>query len=278
MEIEGRVVVVTGGGSGIGAALARAAAAAGAAHVVVADLDQDKAAAVAHAIGGTAAEVDVADEAAVVDLVRRVERAHGPIGVFASNAGFLTVAGIEESNERIDAMWDVHVMAHIFAARAVIPSMAANGGGHLLQTASAAGLLTQVGSMAYSVTKAATVALAQWLSVAHHHQGIGVSVLCPQGVRTDIFANSPDTSSGSLSWDRPNVASGDGVAEPDDVAAACLDAIREERFLVLPHPEVADYMQRRAADPDRWLRGMRRVQDAAYAGRPLPGDAILPPT
>lgn len=279
MELAGRVVVVTGGGSGIGEALVRAMAAADAAHVVVADLDGEEAARVAAEVGGSAVEVDVRDEPAVAALAQQTESDHGPIGLFASNAGFVTSAGLEDSNERIQAMWEVHVMAHIYAARAVLPQMIANGGGYLLNTASAAGLLTQIGSMSYSITKSAAISLGEWLAVTHHHQGIRVSVLCPQGVRTNLIDNSPDGLAGRADSDDPwegGVASFDGVAEPPDVAAACMDAIRDERFLVLPHPQVADYMVRKATDVDRWLGGMRRFQDLLFPDGGLPGDAMAP--
>ncbi len=276
MELEGRVVVVTGAGSGIGAALARATQGAGARHVVVADRDGPAAELVAASIGGTAAVVDVTDEDAIVDLVTTTEAAHGPIGLFCSNAGFLTSGGLEEPNATIDAMWNVHVMAHIYAARAVVPSMAANGGGYLLNTASAAGLLCQLDAMAYSVTKGAAVSFAQWLAIAHRHHGIGVSVLCPQAVRTNLLANSPDRYEGrSLDWVEGGVASSDGVLDPDEVASCCLEAVHEERFLVLPHPEVGDYLARRGTDIDRWLSGMRRFQDTIYAGTSRPGDAFV---
>ena len=278
MELEDRVVVVTGAGSGIGEALARAANAAGARHVVVADLDGEQAQRVADAVGGTAVEIDVSDEAAIVDLVESTQAAHGPIDVFASNAGYVTRGGVEDTNESIQKMWEVHVMAHIYAARAVLPSMIANGGGVLLNTASAAGLLTQIGSMSNSVTKAAAVALAEWLAITHHHQGIRVSVLCPQAVRTNIIANSPDAMGIDLGEDDPGggVAGRDGVLEPDEVAELCVEAIRDERFLVLPHPEVATYTERKGADRERWLAGMRRFQTALYPDEPLPGDAIAP--
>jgi NAD(P)-dependent dehydrogenase (short-subunit alcohol dehydrogenase family) len=273
MDLNNRVVVVTGGGSGIGESLANAAAAAGARHVVVADLNATEAARVASGIGGTAAEVNVADEAAIVDLVAATEDAHGPIDLFCSNAGFVTAGGLEDSNEAINLMWDVHVMSHIYAARAVVPSMIARGEGYLLNTASAAGLLTQIGSMSYAVTKHAAIALGEWLSVTHHHQGIRVSMLCPQAVNTNILANSPDRTGDDLS---DSSAAADGVLEPDDVARMCLEAIAEERFWVLPHPEVAEYAKRKADDVDRWLGGMRRFQSRLYAEGELPGDAMNP--
>ena len=278
MELKDRVVVVTGGGSGIGEAIARAAHGEGSSHVVVADLDGDNAARVAAALGdrASASTIDVSDEAAIVDLVDATESDHGPIGAFVSNAGFVTVAGLEDSNEAIQKMWDVHWMSHIYAARAVVPSMIANGGGYLLNTASAAGLLTQIGSMAYSITKAAAVSLGEWLAITHHHQGIRVSVLCPQAVRTNIVKNSPDNVDGDAGDFEGGVASGDGVLEPDDVARLCIEAMRDERFLVLPHPDVATYAERKGTDRDRWLAGMRRFQSALHPDGPLPGDAMAP--
>jgi len=280
MELQDRVVVITGGGSGIGEALARAAHAAGARHVVVADVHAAEAERVAADIGGTGVGIDVSDEAAIVALVETVEAAHGPIDLFVSNAGFVTAAGLEDSNDAIQRMWEVHCMAHIYAARAVLPSMIARGEGYLLNTASAAGLLTQIGSMAYSITKAAAISLGEWLAVTHHHQGIRISVLCPQAVATNIVHNSPDfdedTGGGIAGGLEGGVASGDGVLTADQVAQACLDAIRDERFLVLPHPEVATYVQRKATDRDRWLAGMRRFQTALHPDGDLPGNAIAP--
>ncbi len=277
MDIKDRVVVVTGGGSGIGEALAVAAKGAGARHVVVADLHGEQADRVAQAVGGTGLEVDVSDEAAIQDLVERTETAQGPIDLFCSNAGFVTAAGLEESNEILNRMWDVHVMAHIYAARAVLPSMIARGEGHLLNTASAAGLLSQIGSVGYTITKHAAVALAEWLSITHHHQGIGVSVLCPQAVRTNILANSPNVENRAMGDDLDGgVAGADGVLEADDVARLCLEAVAENRFWVLPHPEVAEYVRRKGDDIERWLVGMRRFQSMLYPDGPLPGDAIAP--
>jgi len=277
MELNDRVVVITGGGSGIGEALAHAANDAGARHVVVADLQGTEARRVADAVGGTGVEIDVRDEAAIRRLVDDTQDAHGPIDLFVSNAGYVTSAGLEDSNESIQNMWEVHCLSHIYAARAVVPSMIARGEGYLLNTASAAGLLTQIGSMSYSITKAAAVSLGEWLAIAHHHQGIRVSVLCPQAVRTNILANSPDYPERTEddAWEG-GVASGDGVLEAADVAQRCLDAIREERFLVLPHPEVATYVERKATDRDRWLAGMRRFQSALHPDGVLPGDAMAP--
>ncbi len=273
-------MVVTGGGSGIGEALAKAAAGAGARQVVVADLDATAAETVAAAIaqsGGSASatEVDVADEAQIVSLVEDTENRFGPIDVFVSNAGYVTVAGLEDSNDNIQKMWEVHVLSHIYAARAVVPSMASRGEGYLLNTASAAGLLSQIGSLSYSVTKHAAVSLAEWLAITHHHQGIRVSVLCPQAVRTNIIANSPDEQVSGGEVDDFGVAAADGVVEADDVAQLCLEAMSEERFHVLPHPEVADYIKMKASDTDRWLGAMRKFQGRLFGDAPLPGDKIL---
>jgi NAD(P)-dependent dehydrogenase (short-subunit alcohol dehydrogenase family) len=281
MELNHRVVVITGAGSGIGEALAHAAHAEGARHVVVVDRDGAQAARVAAAIGGSAVELDVRDEAAIQRLVDDTEAQHGPIDLFVSNAGYVTSAGLEDPNASIQNMWEVHCLAHIYAARAVLPSMIARGEGYLLNTASAAGLLTQIGSMSYSITKAAAVSLAEWLAITHHHQGIRVSVLCPQAVRTNIIQNSPDFGGrdvvgGDDGAFEGGVAGGDGVLEPSDVAALCIDAIRTEKFLVLPHAEVATYMERKAVDRDRWLAGMRRFQTALHPDGVLPGDAIAP--
>jgi NAD(P)-dependent dehydrogenase (short-subunit alcohol dehydrogenase family) len=283
MELHDRVVVVTGAGSGIGEAIARASHAAGARHVVVADLDGAEARRVAADIDGTAVTLDVRDEAAIRHMVESTLDTHGPIDLFVSNAGFVTAAGLEDTNEAIQAMWEVHCMAHIYAARAVLPSMIARGEGYILSTASAAGLLTQIGSMAYSMTKAAAISLAEWLSISHHHQGIRFSVLCPQAVATNIVRNSPQNAMAARAEAADDdkgfeggVASGDGVLDPADVADMCLQAIRNEQFLILPHPEVATYVERKAADRDRWLTGMRRFQSALHPDGNLPGDAIAP--
>jgi NAD(P)-dependent dehydrogenase (short-subunit alcohol dehydrogenase family) len=210
----------------------------------------------------------VADEAAIAALVERTIDRHGPIDLFVSNAGYGLRGGLELSNDDIDAMWRVHVMSHIYAARAVLPSMIARGQGYLLNTASAAGLLTQMDSLPYAITKAAAVSAAEWLAIAHHHQGIRVSVLCPQAVRTRILESFEGD-------ERPSQASGDGVLAPADLAQTVVEALAEERFLVLPHPEVQTYAERKATDRDRWLTGMRRLQDRLFGDQPRPGDWFL---
>ena len=248
MELTGRIVVVTGAAGGIGAALARAAAAAGAAHVVCADIDGDGARAVAADIGGTGLAVDVGAEDQIAGLIARVERDIGPIALFCSNAGIYTPGGVEVPDADWQRIWTVNVMAHVWAARHLVPLMAARGGGYLLNTASAAGLLNQVGAAPYGVTKHAAVGLAEWLAMTHGDDGIRVSVLCPQGVRTAMTDGLGDT-----------VVGIDGMLDPDVVAQACIAAIGEERFLILPHDQVRGYMQAKAADTDRWIGGMRKL-------------------
>ena len=263
MELANKIVVVTGGGNGIGAALCRRFTNEGAAVVVVADINKSAAAAVAAEIGGRAASLDVADASAITDLVELVERDDGPIDLFCSNAGIGGTGGVEVPIDTWQRTWDVNVMAHVLAARAVLPAMLARGSGYLLQTASAAGLLTNIGAAPYSVTKHAAVALAEWLSVTYGNQGIKVSCLCPQFVNTDLLdelAATPET----LAWARAS------ALDPDDVAGAVVDGLRSEAFLILPHPEVADYFQRKAGDYDRWLGGMRRLQDHVMPNPPDP--------
>ena len=249
MEAAGKVIVVTGGASGIGRALCERFAAEGAQQVVVADLNGEGAAAVAEGIGGVSRKVDVGVEADLAALIDHTESEHGPIDLFCSNAGIGLGEGLAESDAVWDAIWRVNTMAHVWAARHLVPRMIARGGGYLLNTASAAGLLTQIGSVTYAVTKHAAVALAEWIAITHGRDGIKVSVLCPQAVRTAMTA------------DGPGVAGVDGMIEPEQAADAVVKALREERFLVLPHPEVAEYMRRKATDYDRWLHGMRRLQE-----------------
>ena len=255
MKVQGKVVVVTGGAKGIGRALSERFAREGAKHVVVADLDGEAASALASEIGGSAATVDVSNEAAVVALIERTEAAHGPIDLFCANAGIFMGRhqGLDAPDEVWRKMIDVNVMSHLYSARALIPRMVSRGGGYLLHTASAAGLLAQIGSATYSVTKHAAVALAEWISITYGDQGIKVSILCPQAVRTDM-----------ISGNEGGVASVDGVIEPEHVADAVIKGLEEERSLILPHPAVADYVQRRAQDHARWLSGMRRLQAKIY--------------
>jgi NAD(P)-dependent dehydrogenase (short-subunit alcohol dehydrogenase family) len=261
MRVEGKVVVVTGAGRGIGRALARRFAAEGAKGVAVGDLDQDNAEAVAAelastGVGALGVRTDVGVERDVRALVEAAEVAFGPVDLCCSNAGIAVGGGVEASDEDWQRIWDVNVMAHVYAARAVLPSMLARGEGYLLNTASAAGLLTNLGTAPYSVTKHAAVALAEWLAVTHGDEGIKVSCLCPQGVNTAMLMG--EANPGVTAADVVKVAG--RVLEPDDVAEAVVRGLEEERFLILPHPEVAEYWRRKADDPDRWLAGMRRLQ------------------
>jgi NAD(P)-dependent dehydrogenase (short-subunit alcohol dehydrogenase family) len=241
--------VTTGGANGIGRALAQKFAAEGA-RVVVADLDIERASELASEIDGLAVEVDVGDESSLRALVERAERANGPIDLFCSNAGIGFFGGIEVANEDWQKIWDVNVMAHVYAARAVLPSMLERGEGYLLNTSSAAGLLTQIDSACYSATKHAAVGFAEWLSVTYGDRGISVSVLCPQAVRTAMTAD----------FENGGVAGVDGMIEPEEVADCTVEAIAEERFLILPHPTVEKYLQNKAGNYDRWLAGMRRLR------------------
>ena len=249
MEVANKVIVVTGGASGIGKAMCERFAAEGARHVVVADLNGAGAAEVALDIGGSSRQVDVGVEQDLMDLVEETEGSIGPIDLFCSNAGIGLGKELDEPDEVWDTIWRVNTMAHVWVARHLVPRMIERGGGYLLNTASAAGLLTQIGSVTYAVTKHAAVALAEWIAITHGRQGIKVSVLCPQAVRTPMTA------------DGPGVAGVDGMIEPEQAAEAVMETLREERFLVLPHPEVAEYMRRKATDYDRWLHGMRRLQE-----------------
>lgn len=262
MELTDKVVVITGGASGIGKALAERAHVDGAAHVVVVDRDADGAAAVAASVSGTAAVVDVTDEAAIADLVATTERDIGPIDLFVSNAGYVTLGGLEAPVDDLNRMWEVHVLAHLYAARAVIPHMADRGHGYLLNTASAAGLLSQFGSLHYAVTKHAAVALAEWIAITHGHQGIKVSVLCPQAVDTNIVANSPDAA--AMQTGGTDVAGADGHLSAEEAVDVVVEALREERFHVLPHPEVGEYYRRKGDDVDRWIGGMQRWQERMF--------------
>ena len=257
MKLAGRHAVVTGGASGIGRALARRFSAEGAKAVVVADLDGDGAGQVASEIGGLGLAVDVTDFEQVRSLVERAEQQNGPIDLFCSNAGIAIPGGVEVPDDAWQRIWDVNLMAHVYAARAVLPGMIARGEGYLLNTASAAGLLTQIGSAPYAVTKHAAVALAEWLSITHGEQGIKVSVLCPQAVRTAMTAN----------VEGGGVAGVDGMLEPDELADSVIEGLADERFLILPHPIVLTYMQRKAGDYDRWLAGMRKLL-SRFAGGP----------
>ena len=251
MVITNKVIVVTGGANGIGAALCRRFAADGAKAVVVVDIDGDAAKRLAAEMGGHAVRTDVTRAEELQYLVNDAISRHGAIDLFCSNAGIAVDGGEETSDADWQHCWNVNVMAHVLAARAVLPGMLARGTGYLLQTVSAAGLLTHIHSASYAVTKHASLAFAEWLAIAYGDRGIGVSVLCPQGVRTDMLRRAASGGRRFLL---------DSALEPEQVADAVVKGLTDERFLILPHPEVAEYFARKATDYDRWLRGMRKLR------------------
>ncbi len=255
MELKNRVAVITGGSGGIGRAMAAAFLAEGARAVVLADLDPAAVRAAADELGCDGEACDVTDEAQVAALTERTLARHGQIDLFCSNAGAGGAGLLTDATNAVwQKQWDLHVMAHLYAARAVLPSMIARGEGYLLNTASAAGLLAAMGSGPYTVTKAAAVKLAEFLSITHGDEGIRVSVLCPQGVNTAMAPR------------RLGDGQTDGIIEPDVLAQTVVQAIRDERFHVLPHPEVEEYVRRKGDSIDRWLTGMRRLRRRSVGG------------
>jgi NAD(P)-dependent dehydrogenase (short-subunit alcohol dehydrogenase family) len=256
VEVADRVVVVTGGARGIGRALARRFASAGAETVIVADVDADGAWAVAREIGGMAIRCDVSRETEVAQLVEKVHIAKGRIDIFCSNAGIGVGGGPETADAEWQRIWDVNVMAHVYVARHVLPGMLTRQEGYILGTVSAAGLLNHMFAAPYGVTKAAALSFFEWLSIAHADEGIRISCLCPQGVKTDMLAAERGRGLDFLAAT---------ALEPEQVAEIVLQGIRDEKFLILPHPEVADYFSRKAADYDRWLKGMRRLRASIVA-------------
>jgi NAD(P)-dependent dehydrogenase (short-subunit alcohol dehydrogenase family) len=261
VDLRDRVVVVTGGGSGIGRAMALRFLEAGARGVTVADLDGARAEAVAAEGGGRALAFggDVADAGAIAQLLARSGEAFGPVDLYCANAGVARGTDLGSPEEDWEASFDVNVRAHVRAARALLPGWLERGEGYFLATASAAGLLTQIGSATYAVSKHAAVAFAEWLSVTYGGRGVRVSCLCPMGVNTPLLHGDPSASDDERMPGRI-VAEAGAVLEPEQVADAVVEALSQERFLVLPHPEVLTFYQRKAADYDRWLAGMRRLQ------------------
>jgi NAD(P)-dependent dehydrogenase (short-subunit alcohol dehydrogenase family) len=256
LALAGAGIVVTGAGSGIGAALATRFAAAGA-RVVVNDLDAGAARSVADRIDGYAVPADVAVEVDVRRLVDTARHWLGRIDLFCANAGVSVGGGLDSPDEAWDQSWQVNVLAHVYAARALLPHWLAAGRGRLLVTASAAGLLTMLGGAPYSVSKHAALAFAEWLRATYAHRGITVQALCPQGVRTPMLARAEGFSSALLDA---------GAISPEEVAESVVAALDGDRFLILPHPEVAQFYARRATDPDRWLHAMNRIQQRLEAG------------
>lgn len=248
MDLKGKIAIVTGAASGIGRATALRFAAEGAAGVVVADIDAAGLAPVAEAVGGLAVRCDVGRESEIQALIAAAEQRYGGVDVFFSNAGILGSGGPEAPDELWDRMWRIHLMAHVWASRAVVEPMLARGGGYFLITASAAGLLNIVESAPYGVTKHAAVAFAEWLSIAYGRRGLRVSCLCPQAVRTGMVTDEVGGSAGV-----------DGILSPEAVADEIVRTMADEKFLVLPHPSVLQYLRNKTGDYDRWLGGMQKI-------------------
>jgi NAD(P)-dependent dehydrogenase (short-subunit alcohol dehydrogenase family) len=251
MTVQDKVCVVTGGANGIGRALAERFAAEGARAVVVADLHLHQAQQVAAGFGGTAFACDVSREDDLRTLIDQVEDGIGPIGLFCSNAGISIEGGAGVPDDQWRRIMDVNFMSHVWVARHLVPRMLQRGGGAFLQTVSAAGLLTQIGSAPYAVTKHAAQAFAEWLAVSYGHAGLQVYSLCPQGVRTNLLHDAANHCMEFLL---------EGALEPAAVAEAVIRGFEAEQFLILPHPDVAEFFRRKATDYDRWLRGMRKLQ------------------
>ncbi len=250
MQIAGSVVVVTGAARGIGRALASRFVDEGAATTVVVDRDGEALAAAAETMGAWALQADVGSEAEVARVIEAVQARCGTIDLYCSNAGIAYLDETDSSNEVWQRCWQVNVMAHVYASRALLPDWLARGRGYLLVTASAAGLLSQIGSASYAVTKHAAVAFAEYLAISYGDRGVGVSVLCPQAVQTEMIAGLPEG----------GVAGVDGVLPPEAVAESVVEALSTRSFLILPHPRVLEYFQRKANDYDRWLKGMQRLR------------------
>jgi NAD(P)-dependent dehydrogenase (short-subunit alcohol dehydrogenase family) len=263
MNVDGKVAIVTGGAHGIGAALARALAEHGA-RVVVADLDADGAGAVATSIGdrtrAVGAGADVSSTDALRTLIALAETAFGPVDLFCANAGIGGAQGLPDDDGDWDRAFQVNTMAHVRAARLLLPGWLERGAGYFVTTASAAGLLTQVGAAPYAVTKHAAVAFAEWLSITYGDRGVRVSCLCPMGVNTNLLNEGLDSDDDGWSLGARTVAAAGAILEPEEVAARVLEVIDAETFLILPHAEVLDFLQRKTGDYDRWLGGMRRLQ------------------
>lgn len=250
MQLQDKSIIVTGGGHGIGRALCHRFAQEKPRGIVVADWDASAAHAVAEEIGGVPIVGDVCDEAHIRSLVEHAESRWGGVDLFCSNAGATAKGGVETPDADWQRLWELHVMSNVFAARAALPGMLARGSGYFLQTSSAAGLLTEIGSAAYSVTKHATIAFAEWLSINHRRSGIGVSCLCPSGVQTNMLDPTDPIHqflhSHSLT--------------PDEVAECVVAGLAEEKFLILPHPEVGEFFAFKPEDYDRWLHQFSRMK------------------
>jgi NAD(P)-dependent dehydrogenase (short-subunit alcohol dehydrogenase family) len=255
MQLNGKTVVITGGANGIGKALASRFHREGVRGLVIADVDAERVAQVAAELDALGLVCDVSLEQDIRRVVAAAEARFGPIDLFCSNAGIIHADpdfenAASASNETFDRCWRIHVMAHVYAARALLPGMIARGSGYFLNTVSAAGLLSQIGSATYSTTKHAAIGFAESLAITHREHGIRVSVLCPQAVRTAMLGDRGDRSAAAL----------DGILSPEEVAGCVVQGLADERFLILPHPSVAEYMRRKVSDYDRWIGGMARLR------------------
>ena len=250
MELKNKIVVITGAGSGIGRALAVRFHAQGAKQIICADINIDNAQQTADMIGGVAMVADVSREQDTARIIEDTETSIGPIDLFCCNAGVGLGQSIDSPNTEWQAIWDINVMSHVYAARHLVPRMVKRGGGYFLNTSSAAGLLNQIGGAAYGVTKHAAVGFGEWLAIHHQHEGIGVSMLCPQAVRTAMTA---------VDNDAVAAAANNGMIEPEELAETVVEELRKESFLILPHPIVKEYMQNKTSNYDRWISGMNKL-------------------
>ncbi|MDC1144792.1 SDR family NAD(P)-dependent oxidoreductase [Porticoccaceae bacterium] len=250
MELQDKIVVITGAGSGIGRALAVRFHAEGAKQIVCADINLDNAQQTADMIAGVAMMADVSREQDTARIIEDTETSIGPIDLFCCNAGVGLGESIDSPNAEWQTIWDINVMSHVYAARHLIPRMVKRGGGYFLNTSSAAGLLNQIGGAAYGVTKHAAVGFGEWLAIHHQHEGIGVSMLCPQAVRTAMTA---------VENDAVAAAANNGMIEPEELADTVVEELRKESFLILPHPIVREYMQNKTSNYDRWIGGMNKL-------------------
>jgi len=250
LELKDKIIVVTGAASGIGRAMAIRFKAEGAKQVVAVDINIDGAEATAELIGGVAMSADVSKEEDIQRVIEATEDTIGPIDLFCSNAGVGMAESINSANKEWQMSWDINVMSHVYASRHLLPRMISRGGGYFLNTSSAAGLLNQIGGAAYGVTKHAAVGFGEWLAIHHQHQGIKVSMLCPQTVRTPMTDNDNDATAAAAS---------NGMIEPEELCDTVVEGLRSETFMILPHPIVLDYMRNKTSNYDRWIGGMNKL-------------------
>jgi len=250
LELKDKIIVVTGAASGIGRAMAIRFKAEGAKQVVAVDINIDGAEATAELIGGVAMSADVSKEEDIQRVIEATEDTIGPIDLFCSNAGVGMAESINSANKEWQMSWDINVMSHVYASRHLLPRMISRGGGYFLNTSSAAGLLNQIGGAAYGVTKHAAVGFGEWLAIHHQHQGIKVSMLCPQAVRTPMTDNDNDATAAAAS---------NGMIEPEELCDTVVEGLRSETFMILPHPVVLDYMRNKTSNYDRWIGGMNKL-------------------